>query len=103
MNRSVITGISLFDLFQLMLMGKNTRTLEIRSGDLLGVVQFKGGRIRFAKESSGLLGIDALHHILQWSEGWCQELNLTQPLKKNIEDHGHLLIDILRDLEEPSS
>lgn len=97
---ATITEITLFDLFQLMLMVKDLKTIEIQSGKNLGVIQFSSGRITFAKSSSGALGIDAFYQILSWEEGDCNELELSKPLKTNIEDRGNLLLEAFQHLNQ---
>jgi hypothetical protein len=93
-----VTNTSLLDIIQLLCISGNTCRMNVRSGDLSGVVCFKGGEIVHA-EKDGLEGEQAFYDILSWDTGVfeCDEV----PGEKQTirESWDFLLMESMRRLE----
>ncbi len=89
---ATIKGISLFDYLQLLIMTKKTKTIEVRSRNLLGVIQILLGKVIFSKTSAGKKGNDAFCEIMSWKNGVFKDIEINKMLKENVKDRGNLLL-----------
>jgi len=89
---ATIRNISLFDYLELLIMTKKNKTIEIRSNNLLGLIQLLKGKVIFSKTSSGKSGQEAFYEIMNWKAGTLKDIEHNIVLKKNIEDRGNLLL-----------
>ncbi len=89
---ATIKGISLFDYLQLLIMTQKTKTIEVRSHNLLGVIQILMGKVIFSKTSDGKEGNDAFCEIMSWKNGIFKDIEVNKILKENVEDRGNLLL-----------
>ena len=89
---ATIKGISLFDYLQLLIMTQKTKTIEVRSHNLLGVIQILIGKVIFSKTSDGKEGNDAFCEIMSWKNGIFKDIEVNRILKENVEDRGNLLL-----------
>ena len=89
---ATIKGISLFDYLQLLIMTQKTKTIEVRSHNLLGVIQVLVGKVIFSKTSDGKEGNDAFCEIMSWKNGIFKDIEVNRILKENVKDKGNLLL-----------
>jgi predicted XRE-type DNA-binding protein len=89
---ATIKGISLFDYLQLLIMTQKTKTIEVRSHNLLGVIQILIGKVIFSKTSDGKEGNDAFCEIMSWKNGVFKDIEVNRILKENVQDRGNLLL-----------
>ncbi|MBN2695381.1 DUF4388 domain-containing protein [bacterium] len=90
---ATITGISLFDYMQLIMMTHKNKIIEIRSGKHLGVIQIQNGKVVFAKSSDGKTGKDSFFEMMSWENGTFKEIHFEKNLNKNVIDLGNLLLE----------
>ena len=90
---ATIQGISLFDYLQLLIMTKKSKTIEVRSHGLLGVIQIINGKVIFAKTSMGKEGNEAFCEIMSWKNGIFKDINVQKVLRENVKDRGNLLLE----------
>jgi hypothetical protein len=89
---ATIKGISLFDYLQLLIMTQKTKTIEVRSHNLLGVIQVLVGKVIFSKTSDGKEGNDAFCEIMSWKNGIFKDIEVNRVLRENVQDRGNLLL-----------
>ncbi len=90
---ATITGISLFDYMQLIMMTHKNKIIEIRSGKHLGVIQIQNGKVVFAKSSDGKTGKESFFEMMSWENGTFKEIHFEKNLNKNVMDLGNLLLE----------
>jgi len=89
---ATIRGISLFDYLQLLIMTRKNKTIEIRSHNLLGIIQIINGKVIFSKTSQGKEGNDAFCEVMSWKNGIFKDIDINKVLKENVKDRGNLLL-----------
>lgn len=89
---ATITGISLFDYLQLMLMTRKTKVILIKSQNRIGLIELESGNIVFAKSYDDKYGKEGFFEILSWDKGSFKEVYFKKRLQKNIVDSGNILL-----------